>query len=282
MIRETSPVSDQAQVFVSYGRADDEQVLEIARLLEKEGASVWRDGDRILGGQYYGEEIAHAIAHSRVVMLMCSPHSFQSDNVHREVLLTWDYYHRRYIPVWLAPVTDIPDRFRYCLAGCQWIDAHSQPPERWLPQLLKALKAVGVETKDGTPQPGAATAAPAGAGAETEWPGLRFKPGDRPIRGADWELERLLGKGGFGEVWKARNPELPGLPPVALKFCLQLDDRSRGLLRHDADMVLRAQQQIRSNGIVPLLHAYLNNDPPCLEYPYIGGGTLVRLIDECR
>ena len=33
---------------------------------------------------------------------------------------------------------------------------------------------------------------------------------------------------------------------------------------------------------MPLLHAYLNNDPPCLEYPYIEGGTLVRLIDESR
>ena len=47
-------------------------------------------------------------------------------------------------------------------------------------------------------------------------------------------------------------------------------------------MVLRAQQQIRSDGIVPLLHAYLSNDPPCLEYPYIEGGTLVRLLEECR
>jgi TIR domain len=101
MIHEISKAGsgEQPQVFISYGRADAEQVLKIARLLEAEGATVWRDGDRILGGQYYGEEIVHAIAHSRVVMLMCSPHSFQSDNVHREVLLTWEYAHRRYVPV---------------------------------------------------------------------------------------------------------------------------------------------------------------------------------------
>ena len=69
----------------------------------------------------------------------------------------------------------------------------------------------------------------------------------------------------------ARNPHLPSVPPVALKFCLELDERGKELLRHEADMVLRAQQQIRSDGIVPLLHAYLSNDPPCLEYPYIAG-----------
>jgi hypothetical protein len=124
MIREARAAGSgaQPQVFISYGRADAEKVLKFARLLEAKGVTVWRDGDRILGGQYYGEEIVHAIAHSRVVMLMCSPHSLQSDNVHKEVLLTWEYAHRHYVPVWLAPAMVIPERFRWCLVGCQWIE----------------------------------------------------------------------------------------------------------------------------------------------------------------
>src|SRR5262249_22293304 len=48
----------------------------------------------------------------------------------------------------------------------------------------------------------------------------RFKPGDRPLPNVDYQLIELLGVGGFGEVWKAHNPEMDSLPPVALKFCL--------------------------------------------------------------
>ena len=48
-------------------------------------------------------------------------------------------------------------------------------------------------------------------------------------------LEELLGVGGFGEVWKAVNPQVPDMPPVALKFCL--DPEAQALLRHEASLV---------------------------------------------
>jgi formylglycine-generating enzyme required for sulfatase activity len=106
----------------------------------------------------------------------------------------------------------------------------------------------------------------------------RYQPGDRPPGIGDWELEELLGVGGFGEVWRARNPHLN--EPVALKFCL--DPKAAQWLRHEAALLGRVMRQGRHPGIVPLLDTYLNGDPPCLKYEYVPGGDLSGLIGLWR
>ena len=95
----------------------------------------------------------------------------------------------------------------------------------------------------------------------------RFKPGDRPIHNVDWELVKLLGVGGFGEVWRARNPFAPHLE-AALKFCLDpgaqkllKDPTSQQNLKHEAAVLAKVMSQGACPGIVQLRHTYLSADP---------------------
>jgi tetratricopeptide (TPR) repeat protein len=106
----------------------------------------------------------------------------------------------------------------------------------------------------------------------------RFKAGDHPLSGVDWELDELLGVGGFGEVWRAHNPHLSSVPPVALKFCL--DPATARFLRNEAAVLDRVMRQGRHPGIVTLQHTYLSAETPCLEYELVVGGDLAGLIQE--
>jgi serine/threonine protein kinase len=108
----------------------------------------------------------------------------------------------------------------------------------------------------------------------------RFKPGDRPLAGAPWQLDKLLGVGGYGEVWKGQHPKLKSIAPVALKFCL--DPSAAQTLRNEAALLDRVMEQGQHPGIVPLRQAYLETEPFCLEYEYIDGGDLGGLINELR
>ena len=104
----------------------------------------------------------------------------------------------------------------------------------------------------------------------------RFKPGDRPP-GLSWELERLLGVGGFGEVWKARHLNRRDWPPVAIKFCIE--PSAVHLLRNEVMLLDRLMNAgLGHPGIVRLLDTHLDSEPCCLIYECVESGDLTGVI----
>jgi tetratricopeptide (TPR) repeat protein len=108
----------------------------------------------------------------------------------------------------------------------------------------------------------------------------RFRVGALPLPGVDLKLEQLLGIGGFGEVWKARQTVLINSDPMALKFCL--DNEAAKLLRNEARLLDRLMKECRHPGIVQLRRTYLDATVPFLEYEYVDGIDLGALIDNLR
>ncbi|MDW8243027.1 MAG: right-handed parallel beta-helix repeat-containing protein [Thermogemmata sp.] len=104
----------------------------------------------------------------------------------------------------------------------------------------------------------------------------RFRPGDGVPGKPEWVVERLLGVGGFGEVWLARHKRMHSLCG-ALKFCLGPSGRE---LIHEAELVNRILVAGRHPGIVPLLDVHLEGETPWLLYEYVGGGTLVNWMHQ--
>ncbi len=93
-----------------------------------------------------------------------------------------------------------------------------------------------------------------------------------------WKLVEPLGAGGFGEVWKAENPYSG---TAAFKFFLDPIARKR-FTRTEAEPILKILREAPTDGVVKLLGAEPEQDPPWLQFEYLAGGDLSSLPEAWK
>ena len=89
-------------VFVSYARTDQRFVDRLMGDLEADGFGVWRDVDKLRGGDTWREAISEAIRGSDAVVIVLSPDSVASRNVSKELSVA-EERNKRIVPVLHRP-----------------------------------------------------------------------------------------------------------------------------------------------------------------------------------
>jgi formylglycine-generating enzyme required for sulfatase activity len=100
---------------------------------------------------------------------------------------------------------------------------------------------------------------------------VEFKPGARPV--PDYELVQRLGRGGFGEVWKAIGP---GSVAVALKF-IRLDDKAGAVEQRSLDLI----RNIRHPNLLALFGSWQRDGFLILALE-LGEGTLLDRLKQAQ
>jgi serine/threonine protein kinase len=118
---------------------------------------------------------------------------------------------------------------------------------------------------------------------------LPLLPADAPpypvpseLPGTPYRLEKVLGSGGFGTVYKATGASLQHLP-LAIKFCLDSNlTAALNLERSNLERLLKAGTEEGSRRIVRLYGYDLDHRTPYLVYEFVSGGDLLRHVARLR
>ena len=102
-------------VFISYSRENQQEVIKLVEYLRAQGVAVWMDESDIHGATMWTKEIVEAIRASSVFILAISRHSTGSKNVVKELALASER-EKIILPIYLEQC-DIPETMEYQLAG---------------------------------------------------------------------------------------------------------------------------------------------------------------------
>ncbi|RDI98679.1 toll/interleukin-1 receptor domain-containing protein [Dyella solisilvae] len=199
-------------LFVSYSQPDREAAFALVRRLEEHGISVWIAPRDVSPAADWAAEIIDAIASARLMVLVFSGSSNDSDQVRREVERA---VHKR-LPILPFRIEDVvPSKsLEYFLSTQHWMDAFPSPLEPHIDRLCDyldtSLGGFAIHDSHATHEPSRA-AGQADSG--------------RPSAGVDAAHLRLL------EVELARRigPVAGHLVRRAAQACGDLDDLARRL-----------------------------------------------------
>ena len=110
-------------VFISYSREDQQQVVKLVEHLRGQGLNVWMDETDIHGATIWTKEIVEAIRAADLFILAISHHSTGSKNVVKELALASER-EKIILPIYLEQC-EIPETMEYQLAGIQNIALHT-------------------------------------------------------------------------------------------------------------------------------------------------------------
>jgi len=129
-------------VFISYSRENQQEVIKLVEYLRAQGVAVWMDESDIHGATMWTKEIVEAIRASSVFILAISRHSTGSKNVVKELALASER-EKIILPIYLEQC-DIPETMEYQLAGIQNIALHTLDKGKSYEFVHQTIRRLGV------------------------------------------------------------------------------------------------------------------------------------------
>ena len=129
-------------VFISYSRENQQEVIKLVEYLREQGVAVWMDESDIHGATMWTKEIVEAIRASSVFILAISRHSTGSKNVVKELALASER-EKIILPIYLEQC-DIPETMEYQLAGIQNIALYTLDKGKAYEFVLQTIRRLGV------------------------------------------------------------------------------------------------------------------------------------------